>query len=307
MARGIQSFLLLSSSFALAACTTLTAQSDQGAQSNRGKVVPAPISVDEVPGAHVKTASAPRFVPSGVPFGIESKSAKSPSIQVLSEEQISRSDRDLVADAESSIQERAGFENLDFNSGGWTYQQLDCPALPKHLFLRFTRNDGTRYMSMFSVAIPRNGDGRVHIIPIVRRGYSLFSPAPIAALTIAAFNRIRSEEQSGTSSDWLGTGLCYAALAGANPLAEIPKSDPAENPEVPATIPPTLIVTTDGGAIVRFADISAVPHPMEWNMTFDRKGKLLKATHSPAHVTDRGRRTPSPLPISETTSSVTQP
>ena len=307
MARRFLSFWFLSSSIALAACAALAAQTDQGASSNHVRLVPPPIGLDEAPAAHVKTVPAPAFVPSSVPFSIESRSSKSPSIRALSEDQITRNDRDLVADAESSIQERAGFENLDFNGGGWTYQQLDCPALPNHLFLRFTRNDGKRDMSMFSAAIPRNGDGRVHIIPIVRRGYSLFSPAPIAALTIAAFNRIRSEEQSGSSSDWLGTGLCYAALAGANPQAEIPKSDPAENPEIPATIPPTLIVTTDGGAIVRFADISATPNPMEWKMIFDRKGRLLKATHFLAHVTDRGRRNPSPLPVSETTSSVAQP
>jgi hypothetical protein len=29
---------------------------------------------------------------------------------------------------------------------------------------------------------------------------------------------------------------------------------------------------------------------MEWNMTFDRKGKLLKATHAPAYVTRDGAR-----------------
>lgn len=307
MACRIQSFLLLASSIALAAGVTLTAQSDQGASPNHVKLVPPPIGLDEAPGNHIKTVPAPAFVPSSVPFAIESGSSISPSIRVLSEDQITRNDRDLVADAESSIQERAGFENLDFNGGGWTYQQLDCPALPNHLLLRFTRNDGTRDLSMFSAAIPRNGDGRVHIIPIVRRGYSLFSPAPIAALTIASFNRIRSEEQSGTSSDWLGTGLCYAALAGANPRAEVSKPGSDENLEIPATISPTLIVTTDGGAIVRFADISATPLPMEWNMIFDRKGKLLKATHFPAYVTTHGKRTASPPAVSETTPSVVQP
>jgi hypothetical protein len=148
-------------------------------------------------------------------------------------------------------------------------------------------------MSMFSAAIPRNGDGRVHIIPIVRRGYSLFSPAPIAALTIAAFNRIRSEEQPGTSADWLGTGLCYAALAGANPEAGVPQLGSGESGDIPVSVEPTLVVTTDGGAIVRFADVSAPPHPMEWNMFFDRKGKLLKATHAPANVVAHAKRTPS--------------
>jgi hypothetical protein len=206
------------------------------------------------------------------------------SIKILSADQMTRHDRDLEADAEASIQERAGFQNLEFNQGSWTYQQLVCPALPNHLLLRFSRNEGTGEMSMFSAAIPRNGDGRVRIIPIVRKGYSLFSPAPIGALTIASFNRIRSEENSDWRANWLGTGLCYAALAGANPRpAELPPH-PSETELVPVTLEPTLVLTIDGGAIVRFADVSTMPHPMEWNLIFDRKGTLVKATHSPASV-----------------------
>lgn len=135
---------------------------------------------------------------------------------------------------------------------------------------------------MFSAAIPRNGNGRVHIIPIVRKGYSLFSPAPIAALTMAAFNRIRAEEGVGASADWLGTGLCYAALAGANPHAAEPKPGTIQSGDKPEMIPPTLVVRTDGGAVIRFADASTVP-PMQWDMTFDGKGKLVKASHGPAY------------------------
>ena len=172
----------------------------------------------------------------------------------------------------------------DFSGNGWTYHQLDCPALPNHLFLRFTRNEDTREMSMFSAAIPRNGDGRVHIIPIVRRGYSLFSPAPVGALTIAAFNRIRTEEGADESADWLGTGLCYAALAGANPQLGKAEAVTSEKGDAAATIPPTLVVKSDGSAAIRFADVSSPQHPMEWNMVFDTKGKLVKATHAPASV-----------------------
>ena len=58
---------------------------------------------------------------------------------------------------------------------------------------------------MFSASIPRGGEGRVRIIPIVRKGYSLFSPARIGALTIASFNRIHSEEENtGWRANWLG-------------------------------------------------------------------------------------------------------
>jgi hypothetical protein len=215
------------------------------------------------------------------------------SIKILSADQMTRRDRDLEANAEASIQEGAGFQSLEFNQGSWTYQELVCPALPNHLFLRFSRNEGTGAMSMFSAAIPRGSEGKVRIIPIVRKGYSLFSPAPIGALTIASFNRIRSEENIDWPANWLGTGLCYAALAGANPQpGELPPQPregelappPSETEHVPVTIEPTLLLTSDGGAIVRFADVSTMPHPMEWNLIFNAKGTLVKATHSPAYL-----------------------
>ncbi len=216
------------------------------------------------------------------------------SVRILSADQMTRHDRDLEADAEASIQERAGFQNLEFNQGPWTYQQLVCPALPNHLLLRFSRNEGTGETSMFSAAIPRGGEGRVRIIPIVRKGYSLFSPAPIGALTIASFNRIRSDENTEWRANWLGIGLCYAALAGANPQAgELPPPT-FDSEHVAVTIEPTLFLTKEGGAIVRFADVSTMPRPMEWNLTFDRKGTLVKANHFPADVV---RARPNPVRV----------
>lgn len=251
--------------------------------------------------------------PITVPFSSDRHSPEpARSIKLLSAEEMAQHDRDLLADAEGSIQEKAGFQSLDFNEGEWTYHQLVCPALPDHLLLRFSRNEGTREMSMFSAAIPRNGEGRVRIIPIVRKGYSLFSPAPIGPLTISAFNHIRGEENqetppehpkdkdpSSTPSeqnapgpgssrtplpDWLGTGLCYAALAGADPRAMQVHHEGPESKDMPVTIGPTLLVAGDGGATVRFVDAAATPKPMEWNLIFDRRGKLLKATHVPANV-----------------------
>jgi hypothetical protein len=258
-----------------ATCAMLSAQSNSSV----------PVQAAQAGGE--QAASPPASGPEPYPSLFATGSTKTPylrSIRVVPAEEMSRHDRDLEAGAESSIQERAGFQSLGFNEGDWTFQQLDCPALPNHLFLRFSRNDGTREMSMFSAAIPRNGEGKVRVIPILRKGYSLFSPAPIGALTISAFNHIRAEENNDIPADWLGTGLCYAALAGASPQAgQLPVGSP-EILQLPGTIPPTLNVTKDGGGIVRFADLSTAPHPMEWNMTFDSKGKLVKASHAPAHV-----------------------
>ena len=150
--------------------------------------------------------------------------------------------------------------------------------MPNHLFLQFTRNNGTGDVSVFSASIPRGGDGRVRIIPILRRGYSLFSPAPINALTISAFNHIRAEEHPANAPDWLATGLCYAALAGAHPQIGPPEESNIK--KLPAAPTGTLMMSPGGGAVISFTDVSAIPRPMQWTMTFDGKGKLLKAAHS---------------------------
>ena len=247
------------------------------------------------PSSNVRELPAPGLLPGKSPFAIDpSAVSAAQSVRVLSENEMPREDHDLVADAESSIREKAGFENMEFEGAGWTYHELDCAAVPNHMFLRFTRDDGTRQMSMFSAAIPRNGNGSVHIIPIVRKGYSLFSPAPIGALTIAAFNRIRAEEGEGASADWVGTGLCYAALAGANPV--IPGPEAGDLANLPLVIPPTLRITTQGSAIIHFADVSTASRPVEWILNFDSRGKLVKASHTAASVAHV--RGPIPGPVS---------
>jgi len=204
------------------------------------------------------------------------------SIQLISAGQMSEKDKLLEADAESSIQERTHWADMDFSQGKWSYRQLVCPALPNHLFLQFTRNNGTGDVSVFSASIPRNGEGRVRIVPIQRHGYSLFSPAPINAITISAFNHIRAEEHADRPPDWLTTGLCYAALAGAHPETVLYEDNSNERKEFPAAPAPIMQIPLGGGAVLRFADVSVSPRPMLWTMTFNGKGKLLKATHSPA-------------------------
>jgi hypothetical protein len=249
---------------------------------------PAPAVPDDATPANAKPVPE-RSVPTPFPPGADPLEIAR-SIELRSPEAMPEADQVLEADTESSIAERAGYADIAFNQGKWSYQQLVCPALPNHLFLRFTRNNGAHDVSVFSVSIPRNGAGRLRIIPIERRSYSLFSPAPVNALTIAAFNRIRAEDnpdqsgqhnQANQALSWLGTGLCYAALAGANPLAasEGAGSGPRS---FPAASAPSLEIPKQGGAIIRFTDMSATPRPMDWSLIFNGKGKLLKATHGPA-------------------------
>jgi len=216
-----------------------------------------------------------------VPFSLVTETpAPAAALEFRPFDRMTQQDRDLAADAEASIDERAGYANLEFNQGKWNYQQIVCSALPNHLFLQFTRNNGAGDVSVFSASIPRGGEGRVRIIPILRHSYSLFSPAPINALTISAFNHIRAEEHPAKAPEWLATGLCYAALAGAHP--QIGPADETNVKKLPAAPTGSLVVPLNGGAVISFTDVSAIPHSMKWTMNFDARGKLLKASHSAA-------------------------
>ncbi len=263
---------------ALVSCVPcICAQQDTAADPHNAKPVPE------------RTVPTP-FPPVGGPLQIAR------TIELRSADRMTEHDRLLEADAESSIAERAGYNDIAFNQGKWSYEQLVCPALPNHLFLRFTRNNGAGDVSVFSASIPRNGEGHIRIVPILRRSYSLFSPAPINALTIAAFNRIRNEDKPASDPGWLGTALCYAALAGANPAAaqlDASTAAAAGLKQYPAASSPVLAISNNGSADVRFTDLSAKPRPMQWSLTFSAKGKLLKAAHSPA-----GLKADQPVPLS---------
>lgn len=247
-------------------CVSLYAQDDSSAFSKHEKTVAEP--VEPGPFSTAVTGQHPAY-----------------KVEFRSADKLSQQDRLLVANSESSIAEHAGFAGMEYEQNTWSYHQIVCPAFPNHLFLQYTRNNGSGDVSVFLASIPRNGDGRVRIVPILKHSYSLFSPAPINALTISAFNHIRAEEGEQANSDWLGNALCYAALAGARPEIVRPDATPDPDKPIPAlTAQLNVQMQGRGEEVIRFDDAAAHPHPMEWSMTFTRKGKLVKATHKPADV-----------------------
>jgi hypothetical protein len=180
-------------------------------------------------------------------------------------------DRQAADEAWPRIAERAGAELLSPSREGWSYRQISCPALPNHLFLRYARTDGVGNASRFTASISREGQGgKVRIVPLLRRGYSLFSPAPVNAGTVAVFNRIR-EEEPRPQQDWLGVALCYAALAGADPWADS---------QTYTSLNARLETFSAGGALVGFTDRAS---DTDWELSFDPQGRLLKVVKTSAH------------------------
>ena len=259
------------------------AQTDQGPTAPPYPVKPVPSESSTMP-YHARPVPQPKAV---VPFSnTASPGAIEHFISYRSQEQMSQSDRDLAAKTQPAIRDAAAFAGIEYDKEKWSYRQLQCQALPGHLLLLFTGDSGAGDMSLFSAAIPRAGKGRVRVIPVQRRGFSLFSPAPVNALATAAFNRIRAQEPGNQPADWLATGLCYAALT--EPRLEVSASPgPSPRPNLALSFPPTLEVGVDGEATVRFVNVAEPRQPMQWILTFDHKGQLLKVLHfpTPAYAT----------------------
>jgi len=211
-----------------------------------------------------------------MPFAL-APALRGDSVHFRSADQLAPADQDLVARSQSAITHDARFESLDFSPGQWTYRQIECSALPNHLFLLYSRDNGPGNVSRFSVSIPRQVEGKLRLIPIERRGYSLFIPAHANELTIATFNRIRAEEHPASAPDWLATGLCYAALAGAQ-VQLAPKQSSVSGDSVLVTYQPTLQIPNEGGAVVHITDVSTNPKLAEWTLIFNASGSLQKAS-----------------------------
>jgi hypothetical protein len=230
-------------------------------------------------GAPLITKPVPPPVEVTAPFSLNpSPSAAANAIEFRSEDGMTVADRNLVTTAAPAINRAATHAGFDLGTGGWSFQQLVCQALPDHIFLLYSGNNGANDVSLFSAAISRSDHDRTRIIPIQRRGFSPYSPAPVNPITIAEFNRIRDGEPSKSSADWLATGICYAALTGAHPESS-PSAKNASSGGLTLSFPPILEVGSSGQATVRFVDFATTPQPTQWALQFNSAGRLLTVDH----------------------------
>ena len=221
------------------------------------------------------------------PFPINAKSERKDRLEYRAPEQMTAADRELAETNQAEIARRASLQGFDPGSGGegkgegsWGYEQAVCPVFPQHLILEYSRINGNGDVTLFSAVIPR-GDGHVRVIPVRRRSYSLWTPAPSNALTINDFNHMVQEGQEGLSPDWLTLGLCYAALAGGHVRAALIPQSAAEE-VYPLFVPAKLTISQKSGAEILFVDVTPHSKAMNWNLDFDSKGHLLKVRHSVA-------------------------
>jgi hypothetical protein len=203
------------------------------------------------------------------------------SIAYRSEEEMNSGDRALAVKRQPAIREAATQAGMEFGPAQWRYRQLECQAVPNHLFLLFESNRGAGDVSRFSVSIPRSGNGKLRIIPVERRGFTLFAPTAVNPLAIAIFNLIRAEEPKGPPADWLATSVCYAALTTSRgEIALTPQA--ADDANLALSYPPSIEVGEQGESTVRFVNVATASEPMQWALTYDAVSRLVKVEHFPA-------------------------
>lgn len=203
------------------------------------------------------------------PFAL---SDRGPAFHIVPAAMMSLQDQELLATSQASLRRAASLQGVALDSGNWQHAQLACPSFPGHLLLRFERSKGSRDVSIVSVAIGRGNAGTLRVLPILRRSYAMFSPAPRNARTIAIFNRLLREEKTAAKPDWVSLAACYAAFSDQEP--EIGASGPTWSlaPE------PMLRLEPNGRASIQIVTLD--PEARRWELLFGPNGALLTAKSS---------------------------
>jgi hypothetical protein len=219
--------------------------------------------------------SYPALKPIPTPFPLGQKFGRVQALEFRAPEAMTTEDRAVADGGQDEITRRAELQGFHLTEGsGWGYEQAVCPAFPEHVVLEYSRLNGPGDVTLFSAVVPRGSVGHVRVIPVRRRGYSLWTPASSNALTLNDFNHMVKE--GGLSPDWMTLSLCYTALAAGHVRAAlIPETRADET--YPLAEPAMLTVNAKkAGAEVRMVD-TAKPRPKgEWLFEFDGLGHLKK-------------------------------
>ena len=237
--------------------------------------------------AFVQTASwagqapKPRPVPATPivsPFSLSAPASdREDAVELRAPEAIDAQDREVIQSAWPVLAQKSSVLGFDLKQGQWSYRQIVCPVLSRHIALLFSNQD-EKNPRRFSVVVPLSSSENVRVLPILRRGYSAFTPAPVSSATIAAFNAIRAHEPSRGQADWLATALCYAALAGA-PIQN-PRPD-GSGDGLAAAMAPILDLGQRGTATVNLVQAGATRQPERWSLSFDPSGRLVNVKLTP--------------------------
>jgi hypothetical protein len=124
-------------------------------------------------------------------------------------------------------------------------------------------------------------------VPVERRGFTLYTPSRRNRLTVVVFNDLLRDDVHVARSDWLGLGLCYAALAGDQVQAVTalsPFSPPSTGIPQPTYTTASLSLSWKQPPSITFVGLPPGGlTPRQWTLIFTPGGSLHKVLTQRAH------------------------
>lgn len=181
-------------------------------------------------------------------------------------------DEAIVSARAADITESAKIYGYDLGAGNWTSTEANCAALPDVILMQYLRTFPDGAQSRFTAVVPR-AEGRVRIVPVLYHGATPFVPAAANPRNYALFNKL-VEEAGGRPDGRVQLGGCYAELTGGDsgPL-------PGTRPRIAGAPGPTLHLEPENKtSSVTLASRSTDDRYQLWSVSFDKKGRVTKAT-----------------------------
>jgi hypothetical protein len=204
-------------------------------------------------------------------------------LKQLSPDEMSETDRQLVASRHADLQEAARFFGFDPDAPGWSYKQSVSPLLSKHVLLSFTNATPATRASHFMAVVPSSSNEKVQLVPAFARGLRPFKPGWQTKGSYAVFNRLLNSERGARpisrNSDWIDYAVLYLALIGRIPTVPT-ESDSIQanwNLTVKHGTTPVISVAKDGAATIAFSDLSETERVADWKLAFDKQGQIMSA------------------------------
>jgi hypothetical protein len=222
---------------------------------------------------------APGAAAQDQPAAADSGNDKFVSLKDLSATQMSPEDTSLVDKKQREIEREAEFFGYELGSGSWTHDQVMCPDMPEYLILHYRSRSQVGVESLFTAIVPRE-PGRVMVVPVLFRNATPFHAAAGSQRSMTVFNQAVPKEiaEKAVQEDgpWLRLGMCYAAIAGAEP--QVPERMNTDIALARAPVPTLRMGTNNGSREILFSDRNDPGQYMVWSITLTNHGRVTAAS-----------------------------
>lgn len=194
-------------------------------------------------------------------------------------EAMDTADREILNRRRKGLIIAAEIYGYDITSGNWTVDQAICPEFPGTVLLHYLEKFPDGKESLFTALIPREGGGRIRVVPVLYRNASPYRPATKNPANYALFNELVpadvAKKDAGPGGNWLSLGVCYAEMVGGRP--NVPDEPDLDVATIKAPVAAVRLDAVTGQTQIQFSDRDAQKVYTIWTISFDGKGRVTDA------------------------------